>query len=142
MVRHPPPPAPFDYRRMPFPGSVGLPVEIVEGGALPQALRIVDEELTLVDVQGHRVRGVGLELQGVRPRGGGSLHDFQRPVEGPVVIPRHLGDDEGWKAGTDLSPPDGYRVQSASPLPKHASSRSFFRRSQSSRKRAKETTSS
>ena len=80
---------------MPFPGSVRLLIEFIEGTALPETMGIVDEKLPVVDIQGHRIRGIGLQLHRLCPGLGRGLHDSQGPLQGVVMIAGHLGDDEG-----------------------------------------------
>jgi hypothetical protein len=81
-------------RFMPLPGSVGLLVEPVEGLPFPEAVGIADEELALVEIEGHGVGRVSLNLESVRARAGGGIHDAQRALQRVVVIARHLGDHE------------------------------------------------
>ena len=86
---------------MPLPRCVGFFVEIVERRAGPQTARILDEEFTFSQIQGHGFGGVGLQLQGMRPGLGRRLDDLQSDVEGLVMVAAHLGNDERRRIGTD-----------------------------------------
>ena len=95
---------------VPFPGCVGLLVELVELATGPQALGVVDHEAGPAQVQRHGVGRVGLQLDGVRPVRGGGVHDGQRALQRLVVVARHLGDQVGAVAGADVTVEDLHRV--------------------------------
>src|SRR5690606_35617410 len=80
---------------VPVPRRVRLVVKIVERSATPQAAWVLDQELASLDVEGHGVGRVSLELEGVRARRGGGVNDLQRSFQALVVIAAHLSDEEG-----------------------------------------------
>jgi hypothetical protein len=82
---------------------MGFLIELVERLAGPKAVRIIYVKITLIDLQGHGVGGIGLQLDGVRTAFGGRFDDLQRSRERLVVIAGHLSDDEGGVPGADIA---------------------------------------
>ncbi len=88
-------------RLVPLPGRVCFFVEVVQRASVPQRLGVGDRELVAIDVEGHRVGRVGLELERVRPTRSDHLDDLECTAEISVVVARHLGDDERRMIATD-----------------------------------------
>ena len=86
---------PREDRRVPVGGGPGLFVEVIERAPGPERLGVGDGEFALVQIERHAVGGEGLDLERIRPGGGGGVHDGERAVERPVMVARHLRDDEG-----------------------------------------------
>jgi len=83
---------PLHDRGMPFPGGVGLFIEVVEVLASPEGIGIDDLEAAAAHVERYRVGGVGLQLDRVGPGLGRCFHDCQSALQTLVVVVGHLGD--------------------------------------------------
>ncbi|MNJ36513.1 hypothetical protein D3C77_313040 [compost metagenome] len=78
---------------MPLPGGIGLLVELVERGAIPDGA-LIDLEILVVAIQGDGVGRIGLDLDGIGAARLGRPYRRQRRLQGVAVVGRQLGDDE------------------------------------------------
>ena len=85
----------LEDRRMPFPGRVRLIVKIVQPAPGPQAVGLANRKIWVVDIQGHGVGRVGLQLERMSTGGRYGVNDRQRAVERLVVIAAHLRNHKG-----------------------------------------------
>ena len=88
-------------RPMPLPGGVGLGIEIVQVLAGPEAALIADLEIATAHIEGDRVGGVGLQLEGMGTGLGRCIHDGQGTLQALIVITAHLGDHQRWLIRAD-----------------------------------------
>jgi regulator of RNase E activity RraA len=89
--------------------DIDVPIGCGDAPVFPGDVIVGDAEGVVVDVQRHRVGGVGLDLQRMRAGIGRGVDDGQRTLERLVVVARHLGNDEGAVAGADgtVADPEG-----------------------------------
>jgi len=80
---------------------VRVVVELVESSTVPETAGVLDGEARRIGVERDRVGGVGLQLDRVCAGIRSGVDDLQRTLERVVVVPAHLGDDEGWMARAD-----------------------------------------
>ncbi len=78
--------------RVPFIGSEGLRIEVVQGAARPQAP--LQAKAGAVEIQGDGVGRIGLQLDRVGPRFGRRVDQLQRPLQASVMVSGKLGYDE------------------------------------------------
>ena len=65
--------------------------------------RIVDHNRIFIEIEGHGVRGVSLELEGMGTGLCRRLDDSQGTPERLVMVAEQLGDDKWWKLAANLS---------------------------------------
>jgi hypothetical protein len=82
---------------------VCLLVEVVQSSAVPERLRITDQELFSVGVERYRVGRVSLQLQCVGTTVGRHVDDLERTIDRPIMIARVLGDDERRVLGPNVT---------------------------------------
>ena len=85
---------------LPFPGRGGLGVELVQIAPFPEGA-LADLKERGAQVQGHGVRRVGLELDGVGAGVLGGVHEGGGLGVVLVMVGRHFRDDVGGMAGAD-----------------------------------------
>jgi len=66
---------------------------------------VCNDELSAAKRKSHRVRGVRLQLQGMRPSCGGSIDDLKSPLQGLIVVARHLCHNERGMVDSEFSSP-------------------------------------
>ena len=79
---------------MPLKRRVCLTVEVIERPAFPQP--VANEKIAIVHINGHRVGRVGLDFHGMGTGVPCRQYRVLRPVDGPVMIGRHFGNDK-WR---------------------------------------------
>jgi hypothetical protein len=52
---------------------MGFLIEIIQGPAGPEIVRVADKEFAFVQIQGHGFRGIGLQFQGMGATTSGSI---------------------------------------------------------------------
>jgi len=92
---------PLHDRPVPFPGGVGLLVEIMQVLAGPEGIGIADFKAAATHVERNRLGGVGLQLDRVGSGLGCRLHDRQGPLQALVVVAAHFGDHKRWMLCAD-----------------------------------------
>lgn len=75
--------------RLPFPWRVGLSVKIVKIPARPQGV-LAHQKLGPLGIDGQRVGGISLQLDGIGTRFLGSTDDLHGILERMAMIRRHL----------------------------------------------------
>ncbi len=95
----------FEQGGVPRKGRRGLGIEVVERSARPQAL--LDQEAWALEVDGDRVRRIGLQLDRMGAGLGCGVDQGEGPGQLSVVVSGQLGDDERRVFGSDGPAGDG-----------------------------------
>ena len=104
--------------RLPLPGSISLLVQPVEGGSVPDG-SLVDLKIGGIAVQGDGVRGIGLQLDGIRSGFPRRMDDLQGSVVVLEMVGRHFRHDEDRTVFPYGAGADGKRsIHEASLLPR------------------------
>ncbi len=102
--------------RLPVPGCVGRPVELVERLAAPLFVGARNPEPSVVAVDRECVGRVRLKLDRVHARRACRLDEVDGAGEALVVVARELGDDERRMAGPDWAGADSKHARHVSPV--------------------------